>query len=225
MTRVTILMRSMLVVLLACLACGCEATVSKTRFDGLNQQWLDCLRDNRDLKRRNEQLQDTIGRQNDQIHTLQALGEKRLDLLFHVTSIELGRHSGGVDTDGLDGDDAVRVYLQPFDQDGNVIKAAGEGTVQLYDLAEPPKENLIGEYHWSVEELGKQWAGGFFGSSQFTLTCPWQHGPPVHDQITVRVTFTDYLTGGVFTAQKVVTVHLAGPASQPASAPESQATD
>ncbi len=219
MNRARALTGVVLTGLLAILAGGCEATVSKAKFDRLNQQWLDALRDNSDLTRRNAQLHETIRRQNEQIVTLQALGDKRLDKLFHVSSIEIGRHSGGVNTDGRVGDDVVKVYLQPIDQFGHVIKAAGEATVQLFDLAEPPPQNLIGEYHWPVDELGKQWAGGFVGSSQFTLTCPWPAGPPAHDQITIRAVFVDYLTGRTFTAQKVVKISLAAPEEQVTSAP------
>ena len=220
---------------------GCQPMVAKDKFDQINQQWLDCQRENRDLTRRTQELEETIGRQNQQITELQNLGPKRLDKLFYVTSLELGRRSGGVDTDRKDGDDGVMVYLQPVDRDGHIIKAAGEATIQLYDLANKPDENMIGEYHWSVDELGPKWAGGFLGSSQFSLACPWRHGPPAHDQITIRATFIDYLTGKTFTAQKVVMVHLPGsteltgvgatksvgvePATQPSSAPTSREAD
>jgi hypothetical protein len=209
---------------------GCQPMVAKDKFDKLDQQWLDSQQQNRDLTRRTKELEETIGRQNQQITELQNLGPKRLDKLFYVTGLELGRRSGGLDTDGKDGDDGVMVYLQPVDRDGHVIKAAGEATIQLYDLANKPDENMIGEYRWPLDELGKRWAGGFLGSSQFSLMCPWLHGPPAHDQLTIRVTFIDYLTGKTFTAQKVVTVHLPGAAqsaqgaaaTQPALAPTSQ---
>jgi hypothetical protein len=207
MMRATWRMAAVLV-LLAAWTGGCEQTVSKEKFDRLNQSWLDTLRENRDLVRRNQEMDETIGRQNRQIAELQDLGDKRLEKLFYVTHLELGRRSGGIATDRQDGDDAVVVYLQPVDQNGDVIKAAGEATVQLYDLANPAAENLIGEYHWSVDELRPTWAGGFFGRSQFSLMCPWRHGPPAHDQVTIRATFTDYLTGKTFTAQRVATVRL-----------------
>lgn len=221
MTRSTLLACLTLGVLLAALTGGCQPTVEKVKYDRLNQQWIDALRENRNLVRQSEQLQTTIGRQNEQISQLLALGPKRLEHLYHVTAVELGRRSGGVDKDQISGDDAVVVYLQPVDRHGHVIKAAGEVTIQLYDLANPPEENLIGEYHWTVEELGKTWAGGFLGSSQFSLTCPWTSGPPDHELITIRVIFTDYLTGRTFTAQKTTKVQLPSPApqTQPASAP------
>jgi hypothetical protein len=211
--------------LLLAAAGGCQPTVAKDKFDRLHQQWLDTLRENRDLVRRDQALEETLSRQNQQIATLQNLGDKRLEKLFHVTSLELGRRSGGVDTDGRSGDDAVAVYLQPVDRYGHVIKAAGEATVQLYDLASEPAENLVGEYHWSVDELGETWAGGFLGSSQFSLHCPWRSGPPAHDQVTIRATFTDYLTGKTFTATKTVSIHRGGAASQPASTPATVSSD
>ncbi|MCJ7543751.1 MAG: hypothetical protein MUP47_04165 [Phycisphaerae bacterium] len=221
MKRVTLQMVAMIV--LGVCTGGCEPTVSTEKFDRLNQQWIDSQRESRDLTRRYQELEETVGRQNEQIAILQNLGDKRLEKLFYVTSLEMGRRSGGVDKVGQDGDDAVIVYLQPVDADGHVIKAAGDVTVQLYDLANPPAENLIGEFHWPVEEMGKTWAGGFLGSSHFSLLCPWPAGPPAHNQITVRATFTDYLTGKTFTAQKIVSVHLPGAAPTPAPpAPESE---
>lgn len=205
--------------LLAAWCGGCQETIPKDKFDKLNQQWVDTLRENRDLARRNEQMEEAIGRQNDQIAQLQNLGDKRLEKLYYVTGLEMGRRSGGIDTDGKTGDDAVIVYLQPVDQYGHVIKAAGEVTLQLFDLANTPAENLIGEFRWSLDELGSTWAGGFLGNSQFSLPCPWPpNRPPAHEQVTIRATFTDYLTGKAFTAQKAVTVRL--PSSLPPPPPD-----
>jgi hypothetical protein len=48
------------------------------------------------------------------------------------------------------------------------------------------------------------------------LKCPWQGKAPGHDELTVKVTFTDELTGREFTEQKVVRVKLP-PATQGAT--------
>jgi hypothetical protein len=39
----------------------------------------------------------------------------------------------------------------------------------------------------------------------YVLSCPWQ-SPPKHSDITLKVTFTDALTGRAFTAQKSIKV-------------------
>ena len=168
------------------------------------------------LKKANEIQQDALAEKDEQIRVLQALGPKRLDKLFHVRRIELSRHTSGVNLDGKPGHDAIRVYLAPVDQHGSTIKAAGSVTIQLYDLAAKPKENLLGEYRWTVDEASKKWSSFFL--QHYTFTCKWKAGPPRHDTVTVRVEFTDYLTGKPLTAQKVCTVQLPPKGKQPKTA-------
>jgi len=199
------------------LLCGCPAA-GPSQLDQLVAQRDQGREQVRQLQATNEGLQAMILDQRQQIKTLQALGDARLEKLYHVERIDLGQYTGGINTDDQAGDDAIKVYLQPIDQYGSVIKAAGEVTVQLFDLAMPPQENLIGQYKWNVDEVAKLWSSGFL-VYHYSFLCPWQHGVPKHDQITVRVEFVDYLTGKHFTAQKVCTIALP-PQTQPASKPQ-----
>lgn len=152
-------------------------------------------------------LQAVVVDQQKQIRSLQALGKTRLDKLFHVEKIELGRYTGGLDTDGKSGDDAVKVYLRPVDREGHTIKAAGDVKIRLFDLAADPRQSLIGEYTWNVDRVAKQWSGSFM-TYHFSFVCPWKKVPPLHTEVTVRVEFVDYLTGKHFTAQKLCEVKL-----------------
>lgn len=170
------------------------------------------------LEQANLRLRAQVASQQQQIQTLQALGgPDRLEKLFRVQRILLGRHSGGIDLDNIGGDDGIRVYLRPIDQSGSVIKVAGEAKVQLFDLAGEPGETLVGQRTWTVEQLASQWASGFV-SHHFTLTCLWAdaENPPAHKQITVRVEFIDYLTGKTFSAQKLCIITPLAPAEKPA---------
>lgn len=164
--------------------------------------------ENARLKGDLQDLRTTLAEQKEQIETLQALGDKRLERLFHVTAITLGRYTAGVDLDDEAGDDGIRVYLVPRDRDGHTIKAAGAVRVQLFDLAADPKENLLGTFDFPVEDIGKLFASGFL-TNHYKLDCRWKK-PPANPDITVRVVFTDYLTGKTFTAQKVCKVDLPG---------------
>ncbi|HAU37472.1 MAG TPA: hypothetical protein DCX07_07100 [Phycisphaerales bacterium] len=206
----------------ACLAaawlCGGCSIVSNERLNKLEADHKAALETARQVADRNEGLQAEIIAQRKQIETLQALGEKRLQTLFHVERIELGRYTGGADFDSVEGDDGVKVYLRPIDRDGSVIKAAGTVKVQVFDLAADPKNNLVGEYAWDVEKVGKQWSSGFM-TYHFSFDCPWKDAPPAHDELTIRVEFTDYLTGRSFTAQQACKVRLVAKppaATQPA---------
>ena len=163
----------------------------------------------------NVRLRKTVAGQQQQIRTLGSLGPARLEKLFHVNQVSIGKYTGGVDEDrDKPGDEGVKVYIQPADKYGSAVKAAGDVKIQLYDLAAPPDENLLGEYTWGVDQMPDRWAGGFMGY-QFRFFCPWKSGPPKHDAITVRVEFTDYLTGKRFITQRVCGVTLP-PATQPA---------
>ena len=159
------------------------------------------------LRDENAALKARVAEQSKQIGSLQALGAKRLDKLFHVTRIELGRYTGGIDIDKKPGHDGVRVYVKPIDQHGSTLKAAGSVTVQVYDLALPAEKTLIGTYTWTVDQAAKMWKSGFV-AYQYSFTCPWKTAPPRHRDLTVRVTFLDYLTGKTFTAQKLCKVDL-----------------
>jgi hypothetical protein len=158
-------------------------------------------------RERQAELSAALAEQKEVVSRLRGLGEKRLETLYHVARIELGRYTGGVDMDGRFGDDAVKVYLHPVDRDGSTLKAAGEATVQLYDLGAPAGEQLLGEYKWPVDKLSRQWSSGLF-TYHYSFMCPWRSGPPQHADVTVRVAFVDYLTGKEFTAQKLVKVKL-----------------
>ena len=186
------------------LAFGCDAG---RQLGGPQQGVTDAQAELRRLKKANEELLATIADQQQQIDTLLSLGKERLEKLYRVQEIALGRYTGGVDLDGKAGHDGIKVYVEPLDQHGSVLKAAGQVIVELYDLAADPKENLIGKYQWSVDETAEHWSSGFV-SYHYSFECPWQPAPPRHGEITVRVSFVEYLTGKTFTAQKHCKVNL-----------------
>ncbi len=189
--------------LAAVAAAGCQGIQQPDDLRGQLQQQ---RQENARLREQVRQLREDLQGRDEHIRSLQALGEKRLDKLFHVTGIKLGRTSG-VNLDGVPGDDAIRVYLRPVDRDGHPIKAAGAVTVQVYDLAVEPANSLLTECRFSLEEMAKCWSSGFM-TYHYRLECPWKTAPPARAEVTVRVVFTDYLTGREFTAQKVVKVAL-----------------
>jgi len=202
---------TVLMIVILTLAGGCAA---QAEYDRVNEQLGAARRELHKLTESKEGLEAVIIDQQKQIRSLQALGQKRMSRLFHVKHIKLGGHSGAVDIDGQAGDDGIKIYLLPIDRDGSTIKAAGDVNIQLYDLAATPAENLIGEYHWDVDKISKQWSSGFM-TYHYSFVCPWKSGPPKHDQITARVVFVDYLTGKRFSTQKLCKVKLP-PTTRPA---------
>jgi hypothetical protein len=109
-----------------------------------------------------------------------------------------------VDLDpALPGDEVLKVYAVPFDQHHDPIKAAGSFVVEAFDLS-IPDDNRLGRWEFDLAESGRHWTGQLF-SYYYVLPCPWERAP-LSDQITVRVTFRDALTGREFTEQKVLSI-------------------
>jgi hypothetical protein len=170
------------------------------------------------LRTSNEELRKQLLQRDEQIVVLQKLGDKRLDRLYSVRRISLASGTGGANTDDKPGDDAVKVNVEPIDQHGSVLKAAGNAKVQVFDLAAPEGKNLLAECDYDPNAAARNWVSGLFSSYySFILPLPVT---PAHGDLTVRVEFTEYLTGKTFTAQDVIKVALpSGPASKPASQP------
>ena len=133
------------------------------------------------------------------------LSGAQADALYTTHGIRLGKITGGADFDpNSPGDEGLKVYVTPYDDDGDAFKAAGAITVEAFDLsAEKPQ---IGKWSFSAAEAKKLWNGQAL-LYEFVIPCPWQTRPQ-HEDVTVKVTFTDSLTGRSFTEQKLVKVKL-----------------
>jgi hypothetical protein len=154
------------------------------------------------LNRTHEADRATIRGMQNRAGTLPTLPQDRLDKLFTVHGLDRTKP----------GDEGLKIYAAPTDETGEPIKAAGSFVVEAFDLAAKPPE--IGKWTYDVDAVRKTWLGSLM-LNHFVLTAPWQTVPK-HDEITVKVTFRDALTGREFTAQKLVKVRL--PATQPSTA-------
>jgi len=130
--------------------------------------------------------------------------ETRLEDLYSVKQVGLGRYTGFYDKNKTGRNDTLIVYVQPVDDKGDAIKASGSVDVQLWDLNKKENESLLGEWRIGQEELKELWIGTLM-SYNYRLTFDVAgliEG--LKDPLTVRVSFTDYISGKVFTEQKVV---------------------
>jgi len=176
----------------------------------------------RTLRLEVEALRGRLARSEKQVADLQALGADRLSKLNRVQRIRLGSHTGGIDLDGRPGDDAVRVFIEPIDQHGSVIKAAGSVTVRILDAAAERNRILLSEHRFDADRTAAGWSSGLL-STHYRFTCPWGADPPKRDSLTVHVAFLDHLTGKTFEAQKPCKIAL--PAEPPTTAPASRPAD
>jgi hypothetical protein len=157
------------------------------------------------LNRQHDADQATIQGLKERIGTLPTLPEDRLARLFTTHGLSLGKLTGGADLDrDKPGDEGLKVYATPTDDDGDTLKAAGSFVVEAFDLAAKPAE--VGKWTFDTDATRKTWNGSFL-SHQYVLTCPWQTVPR-HEELTVKVTFRDELTGREFHEQRLVKVKL-----------------
>jgi hypothetical protein len=192
---------------------------------------------NIELRKQNQELNDRIAaleksREADaatiralegRVGTVPTLPKDRLDRLFTVHGLSLGRLTGGMDEDPRKpGDEGIKVYAVPTDDGGDPLKAAGSFTIEAFDLANA-QSPLVGKWTFDTSAARSAWNGAAPLSYQYVLKAPWQQGgPPAHEELTVKVTFTDGLTGRQFDAQKVVRVKLPAASSQPATTASSR---
>lgn len=173
----------------------------------------DIQAENRRLESQLHQARETISDQQQTIEklkertaTLSGLGEQRLELLFRVEKISLGRYTGGTELDDEPGDDGVKVYVIPQDQMGRAVTAAGSVEIDVFDLA-VKDDSLLMSYSFPLAQAKQHWQSGAL-ANHYSFTCPWQQRRPSGHELTIRVKFTDYLTGQTFTATKQCRIRL-----------------
>jgi hypothetical protein len=152
-----------------------------------------------------EALQQENERLRQQVETLSNLPEGvGISDLYQVASVQLTRYTGLYDKDGSGQADQLCVYLRPLDTDGDVVKAAGDVTVQLWDLSGQQPDALLKTWEIPSEELRKQWFSSMMTVNYrllFPLQTEWLD-PDL--SLTVRVLFKDFLSGQQFTTQMPV---------------------
>lgn len=138
--------------------------------------------------------------------TTMSLSPARLAELFTTHGLKFGKLTGGDNPNPTANyDTQLKVFVVPVDQDGTPLKAAGTFKVEAYDLDDPAKP-LVGTWNFDLAQT----KGSFyslFSLYTYVLVCPL-HGKLKHPDLTLHVTFTDALTGGVFNDQVQAAVRL-----------------
>ncbi len=84
--------------------------------------------------------------------------------------------SGGKDRDGQPGDDLLVALITPHDEQGDLVKIAGEVEIEAYDMTRSGDDKRVGRWTFDSEQSAKAWHSGFVGAGlQFEL--PWQQVP------------------------------------------------
>jgi hypothetical protein len=188
--------------LLLLVGCGTPSQVNielRKKIQGLESQ-------NSGLEQQNQRLRQTIAALEASRPTTRELPPVELKNLYVSYGIKFARLTGGADLDPKKpGDEGIRLYITPFDEQGDEIQAAGSFVVEAFDLDEPQNAR-IGHWEFPTAEARKLWRPMLLEVA-YVLTCPWQTAPR-HPNLTVRVTFTDELTKAQFTIQRPISVSL-----------------
>ncbi len=199
-------MRTIEIILAGCvfaLAAGCESADSKqaplaNQIRTLQQEQTQLQSQLKQAETENEQLKE-------QIQVLSSLPkETRPENIYSLSSVKITRYTNLYDKDKDGKKETLIVYIQPIDQDGHIIKAAGTVDVELLDLNKPDGPVVLSKWQVTAQELRKLWFKTLL-TLNYRLT--FQVGDKVGDfkePLTVKITFTDYLTGKVFKELKVI---------------------
>ncbi|MBA7581808.1 hypothetical protein ES708_23719 [subsurface metagenome] len=187
---------------LVSLVTGCEDNKHKLSLEEEN------LKLQREQRQTAEQLGESQAQNKQlrkQIKVLSELApEVRLENLYNIQKIKITRYTNLYDKDKDGRKEKLLVYIQPSDAQGDVIKAAGAVDVQLWDLNKPEGEALLGKWHVKPEELKDMWFATVITMNYRLIFDVAEIIDEFEEPLTVKVTFTDYLSGKVFTEQKVI---------------------
>ena len=181
---------------------GCTSTNEK---ETLTVQIEQLTQEKTQLQKQIEQSEKENDQLRQQVQVLSGLPEEvKLENLNLLENIKIGRYTGFYDKDEDGRKETLIVYLHPTDEQGNALKAAGTVEVQLWDLNKSNGQAMLGQWKIEPDELKKLWFETLV-SIYYRLTFNVADIiDNLKEPLTVKVTFTDYLTGKVFTEQKAI---------------------
>ena len=123
--------------------------------------------------------------------------------LYQLEDVKISGYSSLYDENDDGKFDTLVVRIQPIDNYGDIVKATGNVTVELWNLNKSEQQALIGKWLVTVEELKKDWNN--FIITNYRLSFDISEKIKQFDEpLTIKMNFTDYLSGKIFQAQKVI---------------------
>ncbi len=140
-----------------------------------------------------------------QVQTLSAVtDDTQPEDIYNLQKIKIWRYTNLYDKDEDGKIESLIVYLQPIDADGDVIKAAGNVEVQLWDLNREEAQALLGTWNVSSNEIKKLWYATVLASNYRLIFDISKLIDDYEKPLTVKVTFTDILSGKTLTEQRTI---------------------
>ncbi|MDD5063486.1 MAG: hypothetical protein PHQ35_01840 [Phycisphaerae bacterium] len=189
------------IILVGCLfaiAAGCEGSKPAKGAKTLQQE-------NAELKSQIEQSKSENEQLKSQVQILSKLpSEARIEDLYDLQKIKITRYTNLYDKNKDGKKEKLLVYIQPIDEQRDIVKATGAVDVELWNLDKEAGEAKLGAWHVTPDELKTLWCATL-------ITINYRMSFDVGDKITgkekelvVKVTFTDYTSGKVFKEQKII---------------------
>ncbi len=142
-------------------------------------------------------------------------------LYVPVKDITLARGTGGVDEDGVPGDEGLMLVVVPRDEDGAAVKVPARVQVAAWEVTAAGIKNPIGTWDVPAEKVRPSWRAGFISTGYF-VAVPWQTYPSTERvRVAVRLTTLD---GRAFEADKDLFVRPCVPPNAAPTAPGGPAT-
>ncbi|RPJ29882.1 MAG: hypothetical protein EHM35_13060 [Planctomycetaceae bacterium] len=191
----------MFLTLAAVLLAGCgigseRKHPAELKAEALQREKAEVARNLEQCQVENEQLQQ-------QVKAMTALPRDSLENPYKLARVRISGLTGFYDKDEDGRREKLLVYLQPIDENGDIVKAAGTVHVQLWNLEDPNSQALIGQWQVQPAELHKLWISALV--SEYRIPFDMSPTPALLARpLTVKVTFTDYLTGDIFRDQHVI---------------------
>ncbi len=139
------------------------------------------------------------------VETLCDIGpDKRIEAFAELERIEISRRTGIFDKDEDGKAESLIVYIKPIDTTGDSFKAPGHINVQLWNLDAPAEKAKLAEWDTEPVPLKKLWVGTFMAYYYRLVFDISAFAMDIDKELTIKVVFTDYVTGRVFSEQKVI---------------------
>jgi hypothetical protein len=184
---------------------GCE---SENHTSGLADELSTVKHEKAELAARLKQLQAENRKLKTQVRVLS--GVRRgisFEDLHNLRSVRITGYTNLYDKDQDGRKEKLIVYIQPIDKQGDVVKAPGSVEVQLWDLNNKENEALLGEWTVRPDKLKKLWFSAILGTNYRLTFDVADKVRQFEGPLTVKVKFSDYLTGRTFEEQRVISPH------------------
>ena len=181
---------------------GCESTGNRLspteEINNLKREKSELTRQIEHSKAENEQLKK-------QVQVLAGLKpDVEPEKLYNLQKVKVTKYTNLYDKDKDSKKEKLIIYIQPIDEEGDIIKVAGAVDVQLWNLNKKDGQALLGQWHVKPNELRKLWFATLVTINYRLMFDVADKIKSFEEPLTVKVTFTDYLTGKIFKEQKVI---------------------